>query len=371
MLTFVVMPCLDEATLIANTAASLGFSTGGAPPANTHLVVVDNGSTDGTQNILERIRMESPAPVHLFSEKERGYVPPRRRGVTATAALAQGVGADPNSVLILQADADTTYKQGYIAAMRAAAAGGSGIMLEGATRRPIDFEQAHPAYVAAERLVDNETEPLNAADEDEVVVDDKVCGYRLSDYLLWGGLFDEATPCGDHIHAETTRMFIRAKLQHGARKVRVNPAGAAASRRKVTDNPWLHYATAGFPREAAWVRRWTRGKSRSRSSRGVDAFAGRVLQEKEPEAVYLRRAHQLALFRYIPALVASAAIGSPISELPDDVAAVLNSLPPKSRRDLARRPGLALMDVLGLIDTRATLFGGRPARHLSSTEAKR
>lgn len=357
MLTFVVMPCLDEAALIACTVASLGFSGDSEPLIDTHLVVVDNGSTDGTPDIIKRIRRESLAPVHLFAELERGYVPPRRKGVAAAEALARTMGADLGSVLILQADADTTYKRGYVAAMRAAAAAQTGIMLEGATRRPPEFDEAHPAYVAAERFVDDETEPFDAADEDEVVVDDKVCGYRLSDYLVWGGLFDEVTPSGDQIYAETTRMFIRAKLQHGARKVRVNPAGAASSRRKVTEDPWLHYATAGFPREATWVSEWTKDERRGRDVIDADTFARRVLQATERDAVYLRRAHQLALFRYIPAMVARAENGSATIELPKDVTAVLATLPRRSREDLARGPGLALLDVLKLIDTHATLFG--------------
>lgn len=362
MLTFVVMPCLNEAALIAAATASLGFSSAGDTQADTHLIVVDNGSTDGTLDILERIRRESLAPVHIVAEPERGYVPPRRRGVAAAEDLARTVGSNPDSVLILQADADTTYKRGYVAAMRAAAATQRGAMLEGATRAPPDFEETHPAYVAAERFVDEKIEPLDAADEDEVVVDDKVCGYLLSDYSVWGGLFDEVTPSGDHIYAETTRMFIRAKLRHGARKVRVNAAGAASSRRKVTDNPWLHYATVGFPREATWVCEWTKDESPGHHIIDIDNFAWGVLQARESEAVYFRRAHQLALFRYVPALVASVAVGSMTAELPDDVAAVLAALPRRSRDELARAPGQGLVEVLGLIDTHESLFGGRPVR---------
>jgi glycosyltransferase involved in cell wall biosynthesis len=356
MLTFVVMPCLNEAALIADTIASLGFSTGGETPIDAHLIVVDNGSTDGTQAIIERIRRESSAPVHLFNEPQRGYVPPRRRGVAAAEALAHAMGADPHAVLILQADADTNYKPGYVAAMCAAVGSQSGVMLEGATRPPAGFEEAHPSYVAAERLVDRETELLDAPDEDEVVVDDKVCGYRLSDYLAWGGLFDEVLPSGDLIFAETTRLFIRAKLLHGAQKIRVNPAGAASSRRKIVENPWLHFATVGFPREATWVRRWTNGEGRGHRSLDIDIFAERVLRASEPDAVYLRRAHQLALFRYVPALIASIMAGTTTNELPKDVKTVLATLPRRSFEDVARQPGLALIDVLELIDKRATLF---------------
>jgi hypothetical protein len=352
MLTYVVMPCLDEADLIEGSIASLGFAEGTSPAPDTHLVAVDNGSTDGTLDILSRLRSSWPKRFHLFHERERGFVPPRRRGVEAAGGLASQAGADPRSTLILQADADTTYKAGYVDAMRSVA-GAAGVMLEGAPRRPPRFEAEHPAYVAAERLVDDKVEPLQAADEDEVVVDDKVCGFLLSDYLRWGGLFDEVAASGDRIHAETTRMFIRAKLRHAARKVRVNPAGAASSRRRVSEDPWLHFATTGFPREASWLANPT--LHRRSEPRSVDAFATRVLNGDEPEAVQLRRAHQLALFRYLPALIASLAAETRI-EVADDVAAVLSALPLRSADEVATCPSQALLDVLSLIDSRPSLF---------------
>jgi len=350
MLTFVVIPCLNEAALIAQTIASLGFSADYQAPADTELIVVDNGSTDGTLTIVQKVQREALGPVHLVSEPIRGYVAPRRKGVAAAEALARTRGVDPSSVLILQADADTVYKHGYVAAMQAAA--GVGLMLEGSTSRPLDFADAHPVYIAAERIVDDGTEPLMVADEDEVVVDDKICGYHLSDYLLWGGLFEEFTKAGDHIHAETTRMFIRAKLWHGAAKVRVNPAGAASSRRKIIENPWLHYATVGFPREATWVRKWAENTC---CVSNVDAFANWVLHAKASNAVYLRRAHQLVLFRYLPAFVSSA-VGQISSELPEDVTTLFAALPPRSRDAFAQAPGQMLIDLLELIDKCPALF---------------
>jgi len=358
VLTFVVMPCLDEAELIEPTIASLGFVEDGKLPPDTHLITVDNGSTDDTLEILGRITREATAPVHVIAEPARGYVPPRRRGVVEAEMIARSLGWDSGDVLVLQADADTIYKEGYVAAMQAAAEGRWGIMLEGATRRPPEFEAAHPDYVKAERIVDDQVEPLEADDEDEVVVDDKVCGYRLADYLLWGGLFEERTAAGDAIHAETTRLFIRARLTHGVRKIRVNPAGAASSRRRVTQHPWLHYATVGFPREAAWVRSSNVEMGGPHQLDDIDTFATSVLEGRQPEAVYLRRAHQLALFRYLPALVASVASGLRRPDLADDVIAVLGALPQWTGEALAHNPGLALVQVLDLIDLRPDLFCG-------------
>jgi Glycosyltransferases involved in cell wall biogenesis len=355
MLTYVVMPCLDEADLIEGAVASLGFG-GGAATSDAHFVAVDNGSSDGTLDILTRLRDRDPSRIHLFHERERGFVPPRSCGVAAARELASAAGIDPATVLILQADADTIYKVGYVEAMRAAVQ--PGVMLEGATRRPADFEAAHPGYVAAERLIDAEVEPLQAADEDEVVVDDKVCGFLLADYLRWGGLFEEVAPSGDRIHAETTRMFIRAKLRHSARKIRVNPAGAASSRRRISEDPWLQYATAGFPREESWLR--SRGHWAQTTASDIDDFAERVIRGSEPEAVRLRRAHQLTLFRYLPALVDSLGPQPNDLEAAGDVMAVLAALPPRSADEVATSPSLALMDALSLIDAQPSLLVGPP-----------
>lgn len=353
MLTFVVMPCLNEADLIAQTVSSLGFSREAQAPEDTHLIAVDNGSTDGTVEILERIRSQTSGHLHLFHEPIRGYVPPRRLGVSMAEMLASKMGQSESNVLILQADADTTYKKGYVEAMQAAAQGVHNVILEGATRHPPEFAERHPKYVAAERMVDSEIEALDAEDEDEVVVDDKACGYRLSDYLIWGGLFEEHSASGDAIHAETTRMFIRAKLMHGAKKRRVNPAGAASSRRRVAENPWLYYATVGFPRETSWLG----GQSaHMHTGTDIDRFAQDAMDGREPRAVFLRQAHQLALFRFLPALVALASGRSGRASLPIDVGAALNALPSWSRDDLARQPGKALTQILNLIDSKPDLF---------------
>jgi hypothetical protein len=347
------MPCLNEVDLIADAIASLGFSEEAVPSPDTHLIVVDNGSTDGTLHLLEGVQSKSKAPVHVISEPIRGFVPPRRRGVTEAQIMAHALGIAENDVLILQVDADTIYRQGYVKIMRGAASNTAGVILEGSTKPPPDFALAHPTYLLAQRLVDDQTDPLNAEDEEEIVLDDKVCGYRLSDYLSWGGLFEEHTVAGDAMHAETTRMFIRARLRHGARKLRVNPAGAMPSRRKIFENPWLQYATVGFPREASWIRA---PRAQSPSEYDVDSFSSAILDGQEPTAEYLRRAHQLALFRYLPALIAEIDGTKSRIEQPTDITAALASLPTLSAEKLTSRPGCAIFNVLELIDTRPELF---------------
>lgn len=352
MLTFVVMPCLDEAVLVTDAVASLGFMDDATTALEAHLIAVDNGSTDGTLGVLEGLRRDRPQ-IHVVREAVRGFVPPRRRGVVEAERLACSLGVPPERTLILQADADTVYREGYVARMQGAAEGATGAMFEGSIKPPPDFVAAHPAYLAAQRLVDDNTDPLDAEDEDEVVLDDKVCGYRLADYLTWGGLFEERTAGGDAIHAETTRLFIRARLRHGARKIRVNPAGAIPSRRKVLFDPRLQYATVGFPREQSWIEAFTSGQG---IDQDVDAFAASVLDGLDLEAVRLRRAHQLALFRYLPALVAAAEDSIPVDQRPPDVASIIAALPSFSAENLAGHPGAALLALLNLIDTNPQLF---------------
>lgn len=352
---FVVMPCLDEAAFVDDAARSLlgpdaGHSSGPS------LVIVDNGSTDDTLAVLAALARKYPDRVHIVEEPQRGFVPPRRRGVRTVMELVQRRGIDARETLILQADADTIYKPGYILAMAAAAAEIENAVLEGAASRPGDFAIIHPDYLAAERLVDSALEKLEVADQDDVVVDDKICAFRLSDYLHWGGLFEEVDGVGDQIHAETTRMFIRARLLHGAIKVRVNPAGAASSRRRVIENPRLHYATLGFPRSKSWCHTL----SLREKPTDVDTFAASVLEGGEQEAVRLRSAHLLALFRYLPAYVLHA--GSRASPLLDsqDVSSVLALLPSRDAAVMAVSPGMAIEAVFGLLDRRPDLFVFQP-----------
>lgn len=264
------MPCLNEAGLIGQAASSLGFGPEIDARANTRLIVVDNGSTDGTLALLDVMARVATGPIEVFREAKRGYVPPRHRGVTEAARIASELGHAPETVLILQADADTIYKPNYVAAMNDASSARWGAILEGAISRPSDFGVEHPEYVRAERSVDEGVEPLDADDVDEVVLDDKVCGYRLSDYLLWGGLFEEQ----------------------------------------------------------------------------------RVLAGLEARAAFLRRAHHLALFRYLAAYVCSVLrTDPPLSlSLSPDVLAAVDLMPERLTDDLAARPGRAMIDLLRLID---------------------
>lgn len=350
-----VIPCLNEEGYLASAAASLGFGECAVPAADdVHLILVDNGSTDGTLALMEAIAAASRSrAVHVISEPERGFVPPRRRGVALAAEIAKAEGIPADRLLVLQADADTVYWPDYAQWMWDRLEGRRGLLLEGALRRSADFDSEHAGYRALERLVDDELERDVVEDADDVVVDDKACGYLLADYLHWGGHFREYDDGGSEIHAETTRLFIRAHLRHGVEKLRVNPAQASASRRRIVEDPALHFATHGFPREAAWIARW---RERHTTIRSVDEFAGDPDDPEVREACFYRRAHEIALFELLPWLVARAARPGARGPASGRAERLLSLLPDFSADELAASPGRAISAVLGVIETHPAAF---------------
>lgn len=349
------MPCLNEEGYLTSAAASLGFGEcAAAADDDVHLILVDNGSTDGTLALMDGIAAASrPGAVHVVSEPERGFVPPRRRGVALAAEIASERRILADQLLILQADADTVYSPDYAKWMWGRLEGRRGLLLEGALRRSEDFDAEHPQYRALERLVDEELERDAVEDADDVVVDDKACGYLLADYLAWGGHFREFDAGGNEIHAETTRLFIRAHLRHGVEKLRVNPAQATASRRRIVEDPALHFATKGFPREAAWISRW---HERHPTRRSIDDFARDPDHPEVREARFYRRAHEIALFELLPWLVARAERRRPHADAGERIEHMLSLLPIFSANELAASPARTISAVLGAIETYPDAF---------------
>ena len=344
--------------MVEAAAGSLGFGAGTPRAASDiFLVMVDNGSTDGTLDAMARIQSGSRSgSVVILGEPERGYVPPRRRGTLFLQDLADRMGQPPECWLVLQADADTAYLPGYAQWMQQFLGSRHNVLLEGAVKRDAGFDALYPAYRELERSVAETLEASPVADEDEIVVDDKTCGYRLSDYLRWGGHFREYDEAGCEIHAETTRLLLRARLAHGTIKLRVNPAQAVPSRRRILEDPALHFATAGFPREELWVRRW---RERHPSRRTLIEFPSPPADAEVVEACFYRRAHEIALFWLLPWLVRRARDGDGFSA-PDPFTAGLLDLVPALRADqLAESPALALQAVLALIEDHPEKFVDR------------
>lgn len=328
--TFIVIPMLNEEDTLADTCASLrAFDHA----SERHFILVDNGSTDRTWSVALEIQAKSPHPVHVVREEERGHVPPRRAGCRVARELAQGQHWPLEQVVVCQGDADTIYAADYIDQMTAAMAAGMPAIYEGRSilRGDDNLATTIQSYLHACEQTDRLVEHCFASEDADVVVDDKVAAYRLSDYFRWGEHQREYSSRGDELLAETTRLHMRA-LAVGARRVYVNDALARHSVRRILAETWMHFSSAGFPRETSWRER--------HSSRQL---SGQLTADAD--AVRTRLHHLLGLFSLLPAHVARArggAFDQRFSKL----------LPTRNPDELRSTPGVLLQDVLEVIDTR-------------------
>ncbi len=297
MHVIVVMPCLNEEGSVGDASRSLGF---GAPRTllDATLVLVDNGSTDGTLRVMAEVAAASrQGSVVVVRESERGHVPARSRGAAEARGMARRLGLDEGDVLLAQADADTEYSPGYLDALVKVALGaGPGALVEGLSEEP-----QHPvsceAYFRLEREMDRAAEPAFGNMAEDVVVDDKVAAFRLSDYFAWGGHVREYDSDKDEILAETTRLCIRARLRGGFR-VRADAAVAVTSQRRTLENPALAFATAGYPRGAKWTSSF---RARRELAIGMASFGDPAVASAVRELSLMRAWHVLGLFGLLPA----------------------------------------------------------------------
>lgn len=346
MFVAVVIPCFNEYATLRETCASLGFGEGRTAADDAILVLIDNGSNDGTLDLATQISRESPPGiVRVGQELERGFVPPRRAGNRLAQQVAQEQGVAPESALILQADADTVYSDGYVDAMRnTAIATPAGTMVQSIMQYPAEFLEQHAAYIELCQEAESGLEWLLDEDPEQVVVDDKAVGYRLSDYLRWGGHQREYLASGDEVHAETTRLYMKGRL-YGATLRLADEASASHSVRRVLAEPAVDFATAGFPRETSWVRAWQARSARVQTMRD--------LLSRENHAVVqlgaaLRRRHITALFGALPLDVART-VGVPSRFDQDD--RLSNIMLPERPPDVLRAsPAMLIEDVFRACD---------------------
>ena len=337
----IVLPFLDEELGLEATCASLGFGDGRQLPSDTTLFLVDNGSTDEGPAIVRRLQGAFPGKVHLVLEPQRGYVPARSAGSRAVARWAASMQLAAEDLLVLQADADTNYLEGYVDKMRTAAANvDTAALLEALVGYPEPFVIAHNAYFSMCVQLERGMQHLLASEHDDCVVDDKVAAYRLSSYIDWAGHRREYDHDQDEIFAETTRLFIAARCR-GAHRVRVDAARAEHSPRRLQAEALLHTATCGFPRGVSWRDRWNLAYGRQHELAGATDSSDSAWQA----AWRARRLHVLALMGVLPLHVhrATSANSAPTTQLSRLVVERVPRIPPEV---LFASPGLAVDESL-------------------------
>lgn len=338
--SFVVVPCLNERESLEATCRSLGFAASVEPPDGCGLILVDNGSTDGSVQLCEWIRDASPGSVVVAQESERGYVPARRHGIDIAAEITQDADIPADRVIIIQADADTGYSAGYAVAMRdALSRAGPGHLAQAITTRPAEFAHQHPLVLELENA--DQLDGLDDRDRDfDIIVDDKACAFTLSDYRRWGGHRREYLPDGEELLAETTRLFIAARL-NGATRVDVDGAMVSHSLRRIEADAVQELAAAGFP--------YSRRRMLGGEPLTLDALEDRVASGDRTileQIRAVRHAHLVGLFEMLPAHLARS-VG--VMRTDSRALRALDALPPRHHDEAVTRPGQLLADVLDLI----------------------
>lgn len=345
----IVLPYLNEKDSLSATCRSLGFGIGDtvAPPQSS-LILIDNGSTDTSPQVAQNIKENSsPGSVITDFEPEPGHVPPRRRGNLVARRLAEMNGWNESNVLSLQADADVSYPENYIDLMCAATYNeGQNTLLEGFMSYPPDFLELHRGYFELWLQAESSIVHLFATEEEDCLIVDCVTGYRLSDYFSWGEHQREYNQNEDEIHAETSRLYLKAKA-NGARRFRVEDAMCRHSARKLILDPALHFAAAGFPREEKWNEFWRD------NYHGPSMLPDFYTDASHPEvikSILFFQKHSLALLTILPFHI-NACLGQDTSLISEKLSSFLRSkLPHRPISDLRTNPGLFISDVFQLSD---------------------
>ncbi|MET8152329.1 glycosyltransferase family 2 protein [Actinoplanes sp. NPDC049668] len=118
---WVIVPAYNEAARIRQTLDALAAQTDRA----FELLVVDNGSTDGTAGIARAFA--APFPVHVLVEPEKGV------GCAVDTGFRHAIAA--GATMLARTDADCLPRPGWVAAARAGLAGGAGLMCGRITAR--------------------------------------------------------------------------------------------------------------------------------------------------------------------------------------------------------------------------------------------
>lgn len=227
---WVVVPAYNEERRIGGTLAALAAQT----DLNFTLLVVDNGSTDGTAEVVRRFAATAPFAVHLIREPEKGV------GCAVDTGFRHAI--THGARLLARTDADCLPRPRWVAAARAALTGGTGMVCGRITARRDEhgpLGRAGFRAVVGVAALFGRLRPANRGPE-------YLTPYRMHAgnnmaitaqlYLACGGMPRRPSP--------TDRTFLN--------RVRRTTAGIARSRAMVVENSTRRLRAYGLRRTAQW-----------------------------------------------------------------------------------------------------------------------
>jgi glycosyltransferase involved in cell wall biosynthesis len=241
----VVVPAYNEAASIGDTLEALAAQT----DTGFRLVVVDNGSTDGTGDVVRRFAARAPFPVEVIIETERGA------GTAADTGFRHAIAT--GAMLLARTDADCRPARDWVATARAYLIGGAALVCGRSVprrdERPSWLERhVFPAAVRAAALYGRFRRAHRAPGfrTRYVLVHGHNLALTADLYLACGGTAREPLEAG----SEDVTLLNRAR-RHTDRIVRAEDLVVEASLRRLR---------AWGPRRTLlwyWDRRWRPGSS--------------------------------------------------------------------------------------------------------------
>ncbi|WP_229073684.1 glycosyltransferase [Actinoplanes sp. DH11] len=227
---WVVVPAYNEAARIRATLDALAAQTDTA----FTLLVVDNGSTDGTAGVVDAFRPGAPFPVHVLTEPEKGV------GCAVDSGFRHAIAA--GAVLLARTDADCLPRPGWVAAARAALAGGAAMVCGRITARRDEHGPAGRAFFAGLVAIAALFGRLRPAHRDDAFL----APYRMhagNNMAITAGLYEQ---CGGMPRrpSPTDRLFLN--------RVRRTTTSITRSRAMVVENSTRRIRAYGVVRTARW-----------------------------------------------------------------------------------------------------------------------
>lgn len=147
-----VIPAYDEAealpALVANLAAQVDGAGRRLPRGSWRLVLVDNGSGDGTAEVAERLGSDPAHPeTVVLREPEKGVVPARIRGSAFVLQPAER----ERFPFVVHADADNLFPPTFLHEVAERLAAGATDVVTRVGYHPLDFWRRVPAVVRRHR----------------------------------------------------------------------------------------------------------------------------------------------------------------------------------------------------------------------------